>query len=43
MSRGHLSHSAPGHEAKTCRDPPHLQMIDGAIGWAAGTPRDTCE
>ena len=43
IARGRVFYSALGHKAETYREPLHLQMIDGAIGWAAGTPRDRCE
>lgn len=42
IARGRLFYSALGHKAETYREPLHLRMIDGAIGWAAQAPRDAC-
>lgn len=42
IARGRVFYSALGHKAETYAEPLHLRMIDGAIGWAADTPRDAC-
>ncbi|MGY1519790.1 ThuA domain-containing protein [Luteimonas sp. A482] len=42
IARGRVFYSALGHKAETYAEPLHLRMIDGAIGWAAETPRDAC-
>lgn len=42
IARGRVFYSALGHKADTYAEPLHLRMIDGAIGWAADTPRDAC-
>jgi type 1 glutamine amidotransferase len=40
--RARIFYSALGHQAGAWVDPVHLEMIDGAIGWAARTEGDGC-
>ena len=40
--RARIFYSALGHKAEAWRDPMHLKMLDGAIGWAARAEGTGC-
>jgi type 1 glutamine amidotransferase len=42
IGRGPVFYSALGHKAETYSEPLHLQMIDGALSWAAQSGRGEC-
>ncbi|KAF1685324.1 hypothetical protein B1992_12375 [Pseudoxanthomonas broegbernensis] len=42
IGQGRVFYSALGHEARTYAEPLHLQMIDGALSWAAKARRHGC-
>lgn len=42
VGRGRAFYSALGHEAGAYREPQHVRMLEGAIGWAAGTAGPGC-
>lgn len=41
--RARIFYSALGHKAEAWRDPAHLRMLDGAIGWAARAEGTGCD
>lgn len=41
--RARILYSALGHKAEAWRDPMHLKMLDGAIGWAARAEGTGCD
>ncbi len=43
IGKGRVFYSALGHKAETYAEPLHLQMIDGAIGWAADARSRGCD
>ena len=42
VGRGRVLYSALGHQAEAYAEPRHLQMIEGAIAWAAGLDGPGC-
>lgn len=43
VGKGRAFYSALGHQASSYSEKPHLAMIDGAIGWAAGEDPSHCD
>ena len=43
IGQGRVFYSALGHKAATYAEPLHLQMIDGALGWAAEARSRGCD
>jgi beta-galactosidase len=43
IGTGRVFYSALGHKAATYAEPLHLQMIDGALGWAAESRMHGCD
>lgn len=42
IGNGRALYSAMGHAASTYSEPKHIQMLEGAIGWAAGLKGTQC-
>ncbi|WP_445784991.1 ThuA domain-containing protein [Sphingorhabdus sp.] len=42
VGKGRALYSALGHTPESYAEPQHLQLLQGAMGWAAGLERPTC-